>query len=602
MAKVEVRMPKMGESITEGTVLEWHKQPGDTIAMDESLLEIGTDKVDTDVPSPGAGTVAEILVQEGETVDVGTVIAVIESDADARDPDARDADTPDSGDGLAAESDAIEVQAGSSQESTAAGNANPETTKSAAPEPDGQTPTKETVDQEAPTPTGATIAVIMPKMGESIVGGTILVWMKKPGDPVMLDEPLLEIATDKVDTEVPAPSAGTLTEILVQEGETVEVGTTIAVIAVEGAAGDPVESFAPASKPVPESETVAVPSTPEPSSAQEDPAQTDSAQEDGLSPTITRETGEGKFYSPLVRSIASKEGLSESELGAIQGSGRDGRVSKKDVLAYLQNRGASKKPALPKRTVLSPKAPVPKRAKGDRVEVEKMGRMRQLISEHMIRSIATSAHVTSFGEADVTNLVRLRERNKEAFIDREGVKLTYTPFFVYAAVEALRDHPILNSSIVGDEIHYQKDYHIGIAVAIGKTGLVVPVIHNAGQKNLVGLAHAAADIAERSRNKQLSPDELQGGTFTVTNVGSLGSIMGTPIINQPQVGILATGAIKKRAVVIEGGTMGDTIGVRRMMYISLSYDHRIVDGAMGSSFLQRYIDVLESFDPDEIIK
>jgi 2-oxoglutarate dehydrogenase E2 component (dihydrolipoamide succinyltransferase) len=227
--------------------------------------------------------------------------------------------------------------------------------------------------------------------------------------------------------------------------------------------------------------------------------------------------------------------------------------------------------------------------------------MRKIISEHMIHSVATSAHVTSFTEIDVSRLVRMRERNKDAFLAREGVKLTYTPFFVFAAVEALRDHPILNASVDGTDIHYKKDYHIGIAVAIGKTGLVVPVIHDAGQKNIVGLAHAASDLAVRTRSKQLLPDQLQGGTFTVTNVGSLGSIMGTPIINQPQVGILATGAITKRPVVIEDPVLGDTIGIRSMMYVSLSYDHRVVDGAMGSSFLAKFRDVLESLDPTEEI-
>ncbi|MCZ6705581.1 MAG: 2-oxoglutarate dehydrogenase, E2 component, dihydrolipoamide succinyltransferase [Bacteroidetes bacterium] len=582
MAKLEVRMPKMGESITEGTVLEWYKKPGDAIAMDESLLEIGTDKVDTDIPSPGAGTLTEILVQEGETVDVGTVIAVIESDV------ASPENAPDSGDGIASDAETEDVQAGPAEPLEPAAAVDtaemPNTVDTAGTESTGP------VDKaEAPTPSGATVEVVMPKMGESIVEGTVLTWIKKPGDEIALDEPILEIATDKVDTEVPSPSAGTLVEILVPEGETVDVGTPIAVIAIKGVAAD-VAPTPPAFQPDPVEESSSTPS------AQTPPI------EDTPSTTISRQDGAGQFYSPLVRSIAQKEGLSDTELAAIPGSGRDGRVSKNDVMLYLENRSTPKKPSLSKRTVLSPKAPIPKQVEGDRVEVEKMDRMRQLISEHMTRSKATSAHVTSFGEADVTNLVRLRERNKNAFIDREGVKLTYTPFFVYAAVEALRDHPILNSSIVGDEIHYHKDYHIGIAVAIGKTGLVVPVIHKAGQMNLVGLAHAAADIAERSRNKQLLPDELQGGTFTVTNVGSLGSLMGTPIIHQPQVGILATGVIKKRPVVIEAGAMGDTIGVRHMMYISLSYDHRIVDGAMGSSFLQRYIDVLESFDPDEIIK
>lgn len=320
---------------------------------------------------------------------------------------------------------------------------------------------------------------------------------------------------------------------------------------------------------------------------------------------MPRQIGDGKFFSPLVRSIAEKEGIDHSELAAINGSGREGRVTKKDVLAYIQNRSTVRPTAstpAPGPRILSPAAPVPQKTPGERVEVVKMDRMRLLISEHMTRSKSTSAHVTSFAELDVTNLVMLRERNKEAFLKREGVKLTYTPFFVYAAVEALRDHPILNASVVGDEIHYKKDYHVGIAVALGGAGLVVPVIRNAGQRNLVGLAHEAADLAHRTRNKQLMPDDLQGGTFTVSNVGSLGSIMGTPIINQPQVGILATGTIQKRPVVIEDPVSGDSIGIRSMMYASLSYDHRVVDGAVGSSFLARFVEVIQSFDPNEVIR
>jgi 2-oxoglutarate dehydrogenase E2 component (dihydrolipoamide succinyltransferase) len=311
----------------------------------------------------------------------------------------------------------------------------------------------------------------------------------------------------------------------------------------------------------------------------------------------------GEFFSPLVRSIAEKEGVSLQELQALSGSGRENRITKADLVAYVQNRGSQPAAAAVAAPPIAPADPVSfeptqvAQAAGSRVEIIKMDRMRQIIAEHMTRSKATSAHVTSFAEIDVTNLVRFREANKGGFLQREGIKLTYTPFFVYAAVEALKDHPILNSSVQGQEVHVRKDYHVGIAVAIGKTGLVAPVIRNAGQMNVIGLAHAANDLANRARSKQLLPDQLQGGTFTVTNVGSLGSTMGTPIINQPQVGILATGAIKKRPVVIEDPNFGDTIAIRSMMYVSLSYDHRIVDGAMASSFLRRYTDVMEAFGP-----
>ncbi|MDA0875373.1 MAG: 2-oxoglutarate dehydrogenase, E2 component, dihydrolipoamide succinyltransferase, partial [Bacteroidetes bacterium] len=571
--KVEVSMPKMGESITEGTVIEWIKKPGDTVEMDEALLEIGTDKVDTEVPSPAAGVLTEIRVEAGDTVDVGTVIAVIETEA----------------------SEAVVAQKPAPAPAAAAPAAKAEP---AAPAPATSAP--------APAPSAAAgIDVLMPKMGESIMEGTVITWHKKPGDPIELDETLLEIATDKVDTEVPSPAAGIVSEILVPEGDTVEVGTRIAVISAVGSAAS---ALAPAPKaPVAEAAPAAL--APVPVSA---PAHAPGsvAAHSGDGAPIPRVGPSGEFFSPLVRSIAEKEGVSLAELQSLSGTGRDSRVTKADLMAYIQRRGsaplAPTAPSAPAPRPAAPQAPAapvsfePTRVVtegGSRVEIIKMDRMRQIIAEHMTRSKATSAHVTSFAEIDVTNLVRFREANKDAFERREGIKLTYTPFFVFAAVEALKDHPILNSSVEGQEIHVKKDYHVGIAVAIGKTGLVAPVIRNAGQMNVIGLAHAANDLAVRARSKQLLPDQLQGGTFTVTNVGSLGSIMGTPIINQPQVGILATGAIKKRPVVIEDPNIGDSIAIRSMMYVSLSYDHRIVDGAMASSFLRRYTDVMESFGP-----
>ena len=319
---------------------------------------------------------------------------------------------------------------------------------------------------------------------------------------------------------------------------------------------------------------------------------------------IPRQSAAGKFFSPLVRAIAEQEGVSVGELESIGGSGRDGRVTKTDLLAYVRNRTtpatSTPAPATPRPVVNLSRPAAPPVADGSdsRVEIIKMDRMRQIIAHHMSESKKTSAHVTSFAEADVTNLVKLREKNKAMFLEREGIKLTYTPFFVHAAVDALREHPILNSSVEGDTIIVKKDYHVGIAVAIGKTGLVVPVIKYAGHKNIAGLAQAANDLANRARNKQLQPDDLQGGTITVTNVGSLGSIMGTPIIAQPQVAIMATGAIKKRPVVIEDPELGDVIGVRSMMYISLSYDHRIIDGAMAASFLNHFVTVIEAYHPD----
>ncbi len=462
----------------------------------------------------------------------------------------------------------------------------------------------------------ARVEVVMPKMGESIVEGTVLTWFKKPGDYVEQDEPLLEIGTDKVDSEIPSPVSGVLKEILVPEGETVAVGTPLAIIETEAEGAEETAETAVEEKAEETREEKQLEEAPAPAPAEEGvearreetPAE---AKEEPVAPAPPVE--DKRYYSPLVRSIAEKEGISPEELARIPGTGKGGRVTKKDILKYIEERKktpptpapqpapqpAPPRPAAPPPPP-APAAPAPPRETlpGAREEIIEMDRMRQLIAEHMIRSKQTSAHVTSFAEADVTNLVKLRERYKREFEKREGIKLTYTPFFVKAVVEALREHPLLNASVEGNKIIVKKYYNIGIAVAIGKTGLVVPVVKNAGEKNLIGLAHAIDDLARRARNKQLMPDELQGGTFTITNIGSLGSLMGTPIINQPQVAILATGAIKKRPVVIEVPKIGDTIAIRHMMYLSLSYDHRIIDGAMAASFLQRVVRALESLDPD----
>ena len=524
----------MGESITEGTVIAWYKKAGDTISLDETLLEIGTDKVDTEVPSPTAGTVGQILVEEGETVDVGTVLATVE---------------------------------------TAAAGAR---SKVETPKPTSA-PTVANVANDVP--------VVMPKMGESITEGTVIAWHKKVGDLVALDEPLLEIGTDKVDTEVPSPAAGVLKAVLVDTDVTVDVGTLVAII---GSTVGPQPA-----------ETVVRPKEKAPPRASATQAAAERA--DGA-PQDRRHLSDGSFLSPLVRSIAKTEGVSRSELEALSGSGREGRLTKTDVLGYLESRKAPKpapparpQPAVRPKPSRHPKPSAPAAARS-RIEIVEMDRMRQLIAAHMIESKRTSAHVTSFAEADVTNLVRLRKANRAAFEDQHGIRLTYTPFFVYAAVEALRTHSLLNSSVEGNRILISKDYHVGIAVALEKTGLIVPVIKHAGRYSIAGLAHAAHDLAHRARANDLQPDDLQGGTFTLTNVGSLGSVMGTPIILQPQVAILATGSIKKKPVVIEDPDHGDVIAIRHMMYLSLSYDHRIIDGAMGISFLRRFTDVVEGFD------
>jgi len=602
MAKVEVTMPKMGESITEGTVIVWHKDIGDEVDLDETLLEIGTDKVDTEVPSPAEGTLTEILVEEGDTVEVGTVIATLETDPEAV-GDAPADEPPAQDDETAAPDTAAEDTADAAADDA-----------SEASDEAKEAPAEDEVPEPEAKPAGeGRVEVVMPKMGESITEGTVIVWHKDIGDEVALDETLLEIGTDKVDTEVPSPAEGILQEILVEEGDTVEVGTVIAVLGTEAPAGE--QAQAP-------SDDDAAATTSAAEATQEAPAQTGTPSGDGTvrepvpagGGDIQRRGSDGRFYSPLVRSIAEEEGLGMRELESIEGSGREGRVTKEDVLAYIETREEPQATPVPQEQAeeattarssegqpvppAPPAAPPTDDGYDGRVEVVKMDRMRQIIADHMVRSKSTSAHVTSFSEVDVTNLVKQRERNKAAFMEREGAKLTYTPFFVQAAVDALREHPVLNASVEENEILIKKDLHVGIAVAIDRKGLVAPVIRNAGQKNLIGLTHAAADLADRARNKQLQPDELQGGTFTITNIGTLGSLMGTPIINQPQVAILATGAIKKRPVVIEHPDLGDTIAIRHMMYVSLSYDHRIIDGAMGASFLQSFGQTLEDLDPD----
>lgn len=606
MAKVDVEMPKMGESITEGTVIVWHKQPGDEVEQDETLLEIGTDKVDTEVPSPEAGVLSEVLVEEGDTVEVGTIIARLETEAEV------DAAASPAGDSGASADEAQETQ-----DAAPAGEAASNGAEAAA----------EPAEASSPAPAADDHEVVMPKMGESITEGTIIVWHKDVGDAIDLDETILEIGTDKVDTDVPSPAAGVLKERLVEEGETVEVGTPIAVIGAEaGSAPQPSASPSDASSATQDTATQEAATQEAATQSAAGGTSGDGAVQpapSGDGEPIERRGPDGSFYSPLVRSIAQEEGISMGELQSIDGSGREGRVTKDDVLTYLKDRSsggvqtatepsapttAPSRPPRPSRPAPStgggykveegPSADELRQRYSERVEIMEMDRMRKITAEHMVRSKATSAHVTSFAEADVTGLVHFRNKHKASFQEREGIKLTFTPFFVKAAVEALREHPVLNASVEGDKIVMKKDYHVGIAVAIGEKGLMAPVIRDAGNLNLVGMARKAANIAERARGKQLQPDELQGGTFTVTNIGSLGSLMGTPIINQPQVGILATGAIKKRPVVIEDPEMGDVIAVRHMMYLSLSYDHRIVDGAMGSSFLHTVVEELESISED----
>ncbi|MGV3696269.1 dihydrolipoamide acetyltransferase family protein [Flavobacterium sp.] len=422
----------------------------------------------------------------------------------------------------------------------------------------------------------------LPKMGESVAEATITNWLKNVGDAISADEAVLEIATDKVDSEVPSEVSGTLTEILFQVNDVVKVGQTIAIIETEGGAASPAPVAESAAAPVAVAEVT----------------KTVEAAEEAVAPADFKTSD--KFYSPLVKNIASAEGISVTELDTISGSGKDGRVTKEDILNYIKNRGnqptAAAPVATPQQTVSAPVAaqPVPVSVNGGD-EIVEMDRMRKLISGYMVASVQTSAHVQSFIEVDVTNIVKWRDRVKTAFEKREGEKLTFTPIFMEAVAKALKDFPGMNISVDGEFIIKRKNINLGMAAALPNGNLIVPVIKNADQLNLVGMAKAVNDLGNRAKAGKLKPDDTQGGTYTVTNVGTFGSVFGTPIINQPQVGILALGAIRKVPAVIETPE-GDFIGIRQKMFLSHSYDHRVVDGALGGSFVKRVADYLEAFD------
>jgi 2-oxoglutarate dehydrogenase E2 component (dihydrolipoamide succinyltransferase) len=459
----------------------------------------------------------------------------------------------------------------------------------------------------------AKVELLMPKMGESIMEATILSWNKSVGDKVETDETILEIATDKVDSEIPSPTDGVISEILYEVDDVVEVGKVIAYIETEGE--EPVTQASPAvADPVPSTESSSnghQPGKPElPTSPQVEKVPYIPQGE----PAPATASAENRFYSPLVKNIARKEGLSVVELDSIQGSGAHGRVTKRDVLQYLQHRQTNgAKTSIPDKiqpSVITPPvatppaqtqktqpAPTPKMPSftSGQDEIIQMDRMRKLIADHMVMSKKTSAHVTSFVEADVTNIVNWRNAHKSLFQQQYGEKITFTPIFMEAVVQAIKDFPMINVSVDGDKIIKKRDINIGMATALPSGNLIVPVINNADHLNLVGLARQVNDLANRARNNQLKPEEISGGTFTLTNVGTFGNVMGTPIINQPQVAIMATGAIKKKPVVIETPA-GDVIGIRSMMFLSLSYDHRVVDGFLGGSFLRRVADNLEAFD------
>lgn len=445
----------------------------------------------------------------------------------------------------------------------------------------------------------AIVDLIMPKLGESIMEATILHWNKKPGDHVKMDETVLEIATDKVDSEVPSTAEGIIDELLYGENDVVPVGTVIARIrSVNGVEDQPIVTATPA----PAAETTAVVRD----------SNVDIPYQPFQPATFTPKTSGARFYSPLVLNIAANEGISLSDLEKIPGTGNEGRVTKKDILQWIETRqtiGATEQATTPVQTVAEPQTSVipvettpvesteltPESTFGDNVEVIEMDRTRRLIAKHMVESQRTSAHVTSFTECDVTNMVLWREKVKAGFEKQEGEKITFTPLFIEAVIRCIKKHPWLNASVEGDKIIIRKDINIGMATALPNGNLIVPVIQEADLLNLTGLAKKVNRLADAARNNRLRPDDTRNGTFTITNVGTFGSLMGTPIINQPQVAILAIGTIKKRPVVVET-KQGDSIAIRHMMYLSLSYDHRIVDGSLGATFLSAVAHEMENFD------
>jgi 2-oxoglutarate dehydrogenase E2 component (dihydrolipoamide succinyltransferase) len=442
----------------------------------------------------------------------------------------------------------------------------------------------------------ALVELVMPRMGESVMEGTILHWLKKPGDKINADESVLEVATDKVDTEVPSPYGGILKQILAEKGQVVQVGHAIAIIETEGdsAVTTPTTVETPAPKP----EVIAT--TPGPAVA---------ANEKVNTPVISEKSSGSKFFSPLVLNIARQENITLPELDTISGTGKDGRVTKYDILDYVKKR--SQTPATPNPSVADPvTTPVatdqpkvsepayvnkPATSASGNVEIIEMDRMRKMIAERMLDSKRIAPHVTSFVEADVTNIVYWRNRWKNDFMEREQAALTFTPIFIEAVVKAIKDYPLVNISVEGDRIIVKKDINIGMAVALPSGNLIVPVIKNADQLNIVGLTKKVNDLAKRARQNKLTADDVSGGTYTISNVGSFGNLMGTPIINQPQCGILALGAVIKKPAVIET-PQGDTIGIRHMMFLSHSYDHRVIDGSLGGMFVRRVADYLENFD------
>jgi pyruvate dehydrogenase E2 component (dihydrolipoamide acetyltransferase) len=585
----DVVMPQMGESIFEGTITKWLKKPGDKVQRDEPLFEISTDKVDAEIPAPAAGVLKEIKVKEGATVQVNTVVGVIDAEGSAT-----AAAPPQPARSSQAQSPARSVPVQSAPQADGAPAAQqPPATEKSAPVQEEKSPASSGANG------GAGIDVVMPQMGESIFEGTITKWLKKVGDKVQRDEPLFEISTDKVDAEIPAPAAGILREIKVKEGATVQVNTVVAVI---GGAGAPAQA-APAKQPQAQPQ-------PAPQQASAPQQQQPQAQQVVSFPAGDRgQDGERLRSSPLVRRMARENNV---DLNQVSGTGLGGRISKSDIQSFIQQHGQGggrpqvvstppqSRPAQPQQTQTQPTpSPRPSVPQTQIVpgEVVPMTPMRKKIAERMVESKRTSAHVHSVFKVDMTRIARFREKNRKGWEARNGVKLTYLPFIAKALLHGIRVKPIINSSVVGDGIQYHKNVNIGIAVALD-WGLIVPVVKGAENLSFVGLQRAIVDLGERARNKKLVPDDVQGGTITITNPGIYGPQFGLPIILQPQVAILGMGGIFKEPVVVTDEDGNDSIAVRHIIRLSVGYDHRIIDGADADQFMVAVRDYLENFNED----
>jgi pyruvate dehydrogenase E2 component (dihydrolipoamide acetyltransferase) len=588
----EVIMPQMGESIFEGTITKWLKKPGDSVQRDEPLFEISTDKVDAEIPSPASGVLTEVKVGEGSTVQINTVVGVIgEAGAEANGQPASAAPAP--------------ASAAAPSEAPASAPVSPQADGTSAPADRGQA----APGQAAP---GAATEVVMPQMGESIFEGTITKWLKNPGDTVQKDEPLFEISTDKVDAEIPSPESGVLAEIKAAAGTTVQINTVVAVIRGEGGGG----AVAPTPVPIP---TTATPATA--SSATRKPAAQAPASPDA-STAAPVEMGEGERVrsSPLVRKIAKENNL---DLRQVPATGGGGRVTKEDVLGFLAKGGqaapaATASAGAAPRSAASAPAPAPAglasatsaaapssaapssaapsaAAPGD--QLVPLSRMRSIIAQRMVESKRTSAHVHTVFKIDMTRIVRIREKEKTKYEQRNGVKLTYMPFISRAAIAILRKMPIVNASLEGESIRYHQHVNLGIAVAL-EWGLIVPVIKGAEERNFLGIARAIADLAERARTKKLKPDEVGSGTFTITNPGIFGEQFGTPVINQPETAILGVGGLFKEPTVVTDENGYDSIAIRSIIHLTLGFDHRVIDGADAGKFMAEMKKYLENWNED----